>query len=614
MGVNEDEDRIEEAVDALKNRKAVEDAFRQVQQYWQDQVNISYHTGNPDFDNLMRWVGFQPFLRRIYGCSFLPHHDYGKGGRGWRDLWQDCLALLMMNPSGVRQMILDNFGGVRMDGTNATIIGAGQGEFIADRNNITRVWMDHGVWPFLTTRLYMDQTGDLDILNQQAPYFKDRQVERGTAVDEAWNEKYGNIQKDIAGERYEGTVLEHLLLQNLCAFYEVGDHNHIRLRGADWNDALDMAEEHGESVAFTCAYAGNLKELARYIRALKEQRGQKNIEILEEIGYLLNTDAYIYDDIAKKQAVLSQYTKECRHEVSGERIRVDAEAAAAKLEEKAEWIMDHVRKTEWVTDGQGNGWFNSYYDNHGNQVEGVRDGGVRMMLTGQVFALMSKTATEEQAAQICRSARKYLYQKEIGGYRINTDFKEEKYDLGRMFGFAYGEKENGAVFSHMTVMYANALYQNGYVREAYEALQTLADTALNFEVSRMYPGIPEYFNSEGRGMYAYLTGAASWYLLTMVTEVFGVKGEAGNLILEPKLVAEQFDAAGIASVELNFAGKRFLVCYHNANHKDYGDYLIRCAILDEIVEHRPQAGRICLESRQIENLSEGIHRIDVELE
>ena len=83
--------------------------------------------------------------------------------------------------------------------------------------------------------------------------------------------------------------------------------------------------------------------------------------------------------------------------------------------------------------------------------------------------------------------------------------------MGRMFGFAYGEKENGAVFSHMAVMYANALYQNGFVREGYEALQTLADTALDFEVSVMYPGIPEYFNSQGRGMYAYLTGAA-WHL------------------------------------------------------------------------------------------------------
>ena len=61
-------------------------------------------------------------------------------------------------------MILDNYGGVRMDGSNATIIGEKQGVFIADRNHITRVWMDHGFWPFLTTKLYIDQTGDIEIL------------------------------------------------------------------------------------------------------------------------------------------------------------------------------------------------------------------------------------------------------------------------------------------------------------------------------------------------------------------------------------------------------------------------------------------------------------------
>lgn len=31
-----------------------------------------------------------------------------------------------MEPSEVRQMIIDNYGGVRIDGTNATIIGSGQ--------------------------------------------------------------------------------------------------------------------------------------------------------------------------------------------------------------------------------------------------------------------------------------------------------------------------------------------------------------------------------------------------------------------------------------------------------------------------------------------------------
>ena len=105
-----------------------------------------------------------------------------------------------MNPSGVRKMIMDNYGGVRFDGTNATIIGEKPGEFVADRNNITRVWMDHGFWPFLTTKLYIDQTGDIELLAEKTTYFKDKQVERGTATDEMWSEGYGVTQKCESGD------------------------------------------------------------------------------------------------------------------------------------------------------------------------------------------------------------------------------------------------------------------------------------------------------------------------------------------------------------------------------------------------------------------------------
>lgn len=613
IGATDNEDEITAAVKALSTKAAVDAALESTKEYWQEQVNIKYHTGNQAFDNYMRWVSFQPFLRRIYGCSFLPYHDYGKGGRGWRDLWQDCLALLMMNPDGVRQMILDNYGGVRIDGTNATIIGEKQGEFIADRNNITRVWMDHGVWPFITTKLYMDQTGDVEILNQKVAYFKDRQVERGTATDEEWTDEYGKVQKTVTGEKYEGTILEHLLLQNLCAFYEVGEHNHIRLRGADWNDALDMAPERGESVAFTCAYAGNLKQLASYIRMLKRKHKQNKIELLEEMVGLLSNDDYIYDDIDKKLAVLNKYVKQCRHNVSGARVLLDAELVAQNLDRKAEWIMQNVRNNEWVTDSKGNGWFNSYYDNNGNKVEGENELGVRMMLTGQVFALMSKLATTEQAKQIAASAKEYLYKKEVGGYRINTNFHEEKYDMGRMFGFAYGEKENGAVFSHMTVMYANALYQNGMVREGYEALQTLADTSLDFDTSYMYPGIPEYFNASGRGMYSYLTGAASWYMLTVVTEAFGVKGENGNLVLEPKLVKEQFDENGEAAVELIFADRQLTIKYVGAKGKDFGQYKIASAVIDGADALEVTDTKVEIERARLESLDDSAHEIVVKL-
>ena len=613
IGATENEDEIPDIIRQFDRWDKVEEQRKAVEDYWQEQVNVNYHTGSKEFDNYMRWVSFQPFLRRIYGCSFLPYHDYGKGGRGWRDLWQDCLALLMMNPDGVRQMIIDNYGGVRVDGTNATIIGEKQGEFIADRNNITRVWMDHGVWPFLTTKLYMDQTGDIDILNQQVTYFKDKQVERGTSIDEAWDEKYGNQQKDTQGEIYRGTILEHLLLQHLCAFYEVGEHNHIRLRGADWNDAIDMAEQRGESVAFTCAYAGNLMQLARYVRLLMRKYGQQQVELMEEMVILLGNHSYSNDDVDKKLSILLRFEKQCRHQVSGAKVQLNTEVLAQNLENKAQWMMQHIRNTEWVTDREGNGWFNSYYDNSGNQVEGEFDTGVRMMLTGQVFALMSRTAEPKQMEAIIKSADKYLYEKEVGGYRINTNFHEEKYDMGRMFGFAYGEKENGAVFSHMTVMYANALYQNDFVKEGYKALQTLADTSLCFETSRMYPGIPEYFNNEGRGMYAYLTGAASWYMLTMITEVFGVRGELGNLVFRPKLMAKQFDEKGTAGISMTFAGKKFEITYINRSVKEYGNYAVVKAEADgkSILDEN---GRAVLKLEEIEKMNNEDHKIIIELD
>ena len=577
LGVEESDEAIDRLFVRYDTAAKVDAALAETRRYWKEKVNVAFATGDADGDRLMKWVCFQPYLRRLFGCSFLPHHDYGRGGRGWRDLWQDCLSLLLMEPGQVGRMIEANFGGVRADGTNATIIGAGDGNFIADRNGIARVWMDHALWPQMTTQLYLDQTGDLALLDRKAPYFKDPQAMRGNGIDEAWAPEQGSWQRTEAGEVYRGTLLEHLLLQQLTAFYDVGEHNLYRLRGADWNDALDMAADRGESVAFTCAYAGNLRTLAALLRQLDGRSPGGKAELMEELTVLLRP-GQDYDDREGKRALLGQYLERCRHTLSGRTVRVPLTDLADDLEKRADWLTGHLRRQEWI-DGGEEGWFNSYYDNDGQRVEGFFPAGVRMMLTGQVFAVMGGVADEEQVRRIVRSADHYLYRPEIGGYRLNTDFGELKFNLGRMFGFAYGEKENGAVFSHMTVMYANALYRRGFAKEGWKALKALADAALHFETSRIYPGIPEYFSTDGRGVYHYLTGAASWFMLTMITQAFGVRGEAGDLLLAPQLTAEQFDETGTAELRLTFAGRPLTVRYHNAARKEAGSYRlgeVRC--------------------------------------
>lgn len=548
-------------------------------EYWQNKINVSYRSADTDFDNWMHWVNFQPMLRRIYGCSFLPHHDYGKGGRGWRDLWQDCLALLIMDPEKVRQMLIDNFGGVRFDGTNATIIGNKQGEFIADRNNITRVWMDHGAWPYLTTALYIEQTGDIEFLAEKNSYFKDMQVSRGEDKDLEWNDAQGNKQLTANAEAYEGTVLEHLLIQHVTSFFDVGEHNHIRLRGADWNDGLDMADERGESVAFTALYGGNLGSLAKNLKDYNEKTGKEEVELAKELVDLLRKNPDIYDTVGEKNAALSEYCEAVKHHTSGETETISTEELCGILTNMSEWIANHIRETEWTSSKEGFSWFNGYYDNSGKAVEGDFESGIRMMLTGQVFSVMSGVATDDQVADIVKACDAYLFDEEIGGYRLNTDFKEVKTDLGRLFGFAFGHKENGAVFSHMAVMYANALYKRGFAKEGFKVINTLYKHCMDYTKSEIYPGVPEYVNQRGRGMYHYLTGAASWLLLTVLEEMYGIKGRLGALKFEPKLLADQFEN-NMASARCMFRGVNVRVTYQNPFGLDAGQYRVKEIYID----------------------------------
>jgi cellobiose phosphorylase len=408
-----------------------------------------------------------------------------------------------------------------------------------------------------------------------------------------------------------------MLVQHLTAFFNVGEHNVIKLEGADWNDGMDMARKRGESVAFTAFYASNLSELGQMALAL-EARGVTEVALAVELLPLLDTlnAPVVYENVQAKQAHLEAFFNTCQHTISGKKVTITTRDLAHDLERKSAWLFEHLRQQEWLTNRAGHGWFNGYYDDNGGRVEGDHPNGVRMTLTGQVFALMGGIATDEQARAIIKAADQYLLEPSMGGYRLNTDFGDIQLALGRCFGFALGHKENGAMFSHMTVMYANALYQRGFVREAYTTLSGFYEHCRDFAKSRIYPGVPEYINPRGRGMYTYLTGSASWLLLTLVTESFGVKGRLGDLILAPRLVTEQFDAAGRAALITQFAGKRLEVTYHNPLRLDYGQYLIRKITLNgtTIDLELLDAGAL-IPRHLIEALSaaQRVHHIEVEL-
>lgn len=138
----------------------------------------------------------------------------------------------------------------------------------------------------------------------------------------------------------------------------------------------------------------------------------------------------------------------------------------------ADTIRQHINETEWVGDEAGLHWFNSYYDNSGRQAEGLCGESVRMMLTGQVFTLLSGTADgglmpeeltphalplfregpvhwmklpaplKEKRAMAKQIRESGLYDKELDMYKVNESLKDVSYEAGRAKAFSAGWLEN----------------------------------------------------------------------------------------------------------------------------------------------------------------------------
>ncbi len=572
FGISDNAGAAKKIFSSFNTSAKVRKALVYNREYWKEYLSgLVFDFRDPVFNGWLSWVKLQPTLRRLYGCSFLPHFDYGKGGRGWRDLWQDALTLLLTESEQAEDIIVNSFKGVRLDGSNATII-TKDGGFIADRNKISRVWMDHGVWPYLTTRLYINRTADIDILLRPVTYFRDHQLKRAKAVDADFRQP-DFLQRDSRGKVYEGTILEHLLVQILVQFYNVGDHNVVKLENADWNDGLDMAPDKGESVAFSCMYAHHLKDICVYLERLSKTT--ESVQVFKELAVLLDSlsSPIDYDSVQAKRSLLDAYFGKSAV-ISGEKITVSVADLMRDLRKKAAHMSAWLGSREWLPEG----FFNGYYDNEGRPVEGRRGGRVAMMLPSQVFAIMSGVASPEQISSCWQSVKKHLFDKKLGGFRLNTDFRRIRMDLGRAYGFAYGDKENGAFFSHMNVMLANALYRQGFAAEGAEVMQSLFSMACAPE-AMIPPVLPEYCNGQGRGLYLFLTGSASWYIYTLVEEVLGIKFFLGDLILEPKLLACNFKQSDI-KVSFSFQRKDISVLYTKSSARS-GPYTISRLFVNE---------------------------------
>ena len=64
-GIADSKEEIENIFEKYNTSDKVKNALEETRIYWKKQVNVDFHTQDPDFDSYMKWVSFQPFLIMI---------------------------------------------------------------------------------------------------------------------------------------------------------------------------------------------------------------------------------------------------------------------------------------------------------------------------------------------------------------------------------------------------------------------------------------------------------------------------------------------------------------------------------------------------------------------
>ncbi len=66
-GVAQNDEEIKSVITRYNTAVLVEKELENTRKYWEEKVNVSFHTGDKDFDEFMQWIAFQPLLKRVYG-------------------------------------------------------------------------------------------------------------------------------------------------------------------------------------------------------------------------------------------------------------------------------------------------------------------------------------------------------------------------------------------------------------------------------------------------------------------------------------------------------------------------------------------------------------------
>ena len=211
-------------------------ALAQVHEHWRQVLGaVQVQTPEPELDVLVNgWLMYQTIACRMWARS--GYYQSG-GAFGFRDQLQDAMAMVHTRPDILREHLV-------LCAAHQFVEGDAQHWWHppSDRGVRTHCSDDY-LWLPLAACRYVSCTGDLAVLDEQAPYLEGRPV----SPDE---DSYYDMpsRSALAGDLYEHCVRA---IRNGLRF---GEHGLPLIGSCDWNDGMDKVGEHGKGESVWLAW------------------------------------------------------------------------------------------------------------------------------------------------------------------------------------------------------------------------------------------------------------------------------------------------------------------------------------------------------------------------
>lgn len=233
-------------IEKYRKPESVKNALGEIKSFWNEFLStMQVQTPDPDMNSMLNIQNpRQCFITKNWS-RYLSYYQLGLGTRGigTRDTSQDIMGVISHIPRDVKKLLkklimVQKKNGSAMHGFNPLSMEASKGEAyeMPDR---PQYYGDDHLWIVIAVTAYLKETGDMDFLNEEIPYY----------------------EKNREGKPEEsGTVMDHIKRALDFTRNDKGKHGLPHLGFADWNDTVNL-RTGAESLFNTHLYGKALLEI-----------------------------------------------------------------------------------------------------------------------------------------------------------------------------------------------------------------------------------------------------------------------------------------------------------------------------------------------------------------